>query len=256
MHASPPAQAPCVVATWRRHRRCRAHTAACCAAGDRHAPPPPALLVSLATDDACTGGVALQQSALADAFADAVRDGTVVCDPGSLGAGVTAQAAAGRDLFLQCGVTTRGSQRPAGAYFVRTPGLPPLAEGALLERLHTAASRALHAWTQRGGSGARGVTHLVVGSLTPARSAPGVWVALHCAFPWPVCACSFWRRSSLSACCCAHCHAGPDIALVSRLGLSAAVRRVPCHHLGDHGGLRALALAAQIARGDPRVRAT
>ena len=44
------------------------------------------------------------------------------------------------------------------------------------------------------------------------------------------------------------------MALLSRLGLPAHTQRVPQHHLGCHGGLRCLALAAQIARGNPAVR--
>lgn len=45
------------------------------------------------------------------------------------------------------------------------------------------------------------------------------------------------------------------MALIQRLGLPAGVLRVPVHHLGCHGGLRLLALAAQLARGDPQARA-
>jgi predicted naringenin-chalcone synthase len=41
---------------------------------------------------------------------------------------------------------------------------------------------------------------------------------------------------------------------MERLGLPSGVQRVPQHHLGDHGGLRCVALAAQIARGDPAAR--
>ena len=44
------------------------------------------------------------------------------------------------------------------------------------------------------------------------------------------------------------------MALLDRLGLPTGVQRVPQHHLGDHGGLRCLALAAQIARGNPAAR--
>ena len=201
------------------------------------------VLVSLGVDDASTGGTVVTQAALAEAFAHAVAAGRVECDPATLGATLKEQVAAGRRILLASGVHTRGSQRPADSYFVRTPGLPSLAAEPLLERFHLAASRALHRWTQLGGAGAAGVTHLVVGSTTPPRSAPGACVAAY------------------------HCHytgnilthllpppSGPDIALMTRLGLPNTVRRVPCHHLGEHGGLRALALAVQIARGDPRVR--
>jgi len=144
----------------------------------------PAALVSLGVDDATTGGVLVTQTALADAFCEAVHSGRLACDSATLGASREEQAAAGRDILLSCGVRTRGSQRPAESYFVHTAGLPALADEALLDRLHVAASRALHSWTQRGGSGASGVTHLVVGSLTPPRSAPGMcsWVPL-CVFP-------------------------------------------------------------------------
>jgi predicted naringenin-chalcone synthase len=44
------------------------------------------------------------------------------------------------------------------------------------------------------------------------------------------------------------------VALMERLGLPSGVQRVPQHHLGDHGGLRCVALAAQIARGNPAAR--
>jgi hypothetical protein len=144
----------------------------------------PAALVSLGVDDATTGGVLVAQTALADAFCEAVLSGQLACDSATLGASREEQAAAGRDILLSCGVRTRGSQRPAESYFVHTAGLPALADEALLDRLHVAASRALHSWMQRGGSGASGVTHLVVGSLTPPRSAPGMcsWVLL-CVFP-------------------------------------------------------------------------
>jgi len=44
------------------------------------------------------------------------------------------------------------------------------------------------------------------------------------------------------------------VALISSLGLPLTVKRSPQHHLGSQGGLRSLALAAQIARGDPLAR--
>ena len=130
-------------------------------------------LVSLGVDDACTGGSVVTQSALAEAFAHEVAAGRVECDPATLGATLEEQVATGRRILLASGVHSRGSQRPAESYFVRTPGLPSLAAEPLLERFHLAASRALHRWTQLGGAGAAGVTHLVVGSTTPPRSAPG-----------------------------------------------------------------------------------
>jgi hypothetical protein len=194
-------------------------------------------------DDACTGGSVVTQAALAEAFTHAVAAGRVECDPATLGDTLDEQVAAGRRIILASGVHTRGSQRPAESYFVRTPGLPSLAAEPLLERFHLAATRALHRWKQQGGAGAAGVTHLVVGSTTPPRSAPGACDVITMGTTQQHR--SHWLAPPSS---------GPDIALITRLGLPTNVRRVPCHHLGDHGGLRALALAVQIARGDPRVR--
>ena len=161
--APPPVVAPCSTPTRRRHMCC----AGALSRGDDPA------LVSLGVDDACTGGSVVTQSALAEAFAHEVAAGRVECDPATLGATLEEQVATGRRILLASGVHSRGSQRPAESYFVRTPGLPSLAAEPLLERFHLAASRALHRWTQLGGAGAAGVTHLVVGSTTPPRSAPG-----------------------------------------------------------------------------------
>ena len=95
-----------------------------------------------------------------------------------------------------------------------TPG--SCVERFLLPRLQAAAQRALDGWAQAGGRGAPGVTDLIVGGLTAPRATPG-----------------------------------PDVLLAHSLGLPPDVRRVPLHHLGCLGGYRALALAADIARGDP-----
>jgi len=204
----------------------------CSAAAHTRLPDP--LLLSLGVDDAATGGAQLAQSALADALAAGITSGYLPCDPASLGQGTAAQAASARALLLGAGVLRRGSQRGAEQYFVTTPGLPALAADSLLDRLHLAAARALQRWVDGGGQGAAGITHLVLGSITPPRSAPGT-------FP-------------LSLLALSHARAGPDVALLARLGLPASCQRVPQHHLGCHGALRALALAAQIARGDPLAR--
>jgi hypothetical protein len=131
------------------------------------------LLVGLGVDDAATGGFCFPQSALSDALARAVVAGRLPCDEASLGADRETQAAAARELLAASGVRRRGSQRPADAYFVTTPGLPALAADALLDRLEAAARRALARWAALGGEGPAGITHLVIGSLTPPRSAPG-----------------------------------------------------------------------------------
>jgi alkylresorcinol/alkylpyrone synthase len=89
-------------------------------------------------------------------------------------------------------------------------------ERFLLPRLKAAAQQALGGWAAAGGCGAAGVTDLIVGGLTAPRATPG-----------------------------------PDALLAQSLGLPPHVRRVPLHHLGCLGGYRALALAADIARGDP-----
>ena len=133
------------------------------------------LLVALGVDDAATGGFCFPQSALSDSLARAAAAGRLACDTLSLGPDPESQAAAVRELFAASGVRRRGSQRPADSFVVATPGLPSLAADALLDRLEAAARRALDRWVQRGGEGPAGVTHLVIGSLTPPRSAPGAF---------------------------------------------------------------------------------
>jgi hypothetical protein len=156
--------------------RAAASSAAAAAAAAAPLPPPrlaDPLLVGIGVDEVGTGGTYFPQSALTDALVEAITSGRLACDASSLGEGAAAQAASARELFAASGVRRRGSQRRAAEFFVTTPGLPPLAAAALLERLESAASRALARWTACGGEGAAGITHLVLGSLTPPRSAPG-----------------------------------------------------------------------------------
>jgi len=126
------------------------------------------LLLALGTDDAATGGCALEQAALSEAVVQRISAG-LPCGP-SLG---SAPEAAARSLFAAAGVRSRGSLRPAAQYVTTTVGLPPLAAESLAERLALAAQRALARWSAAGGAGAAGITHLLLGSTTPPRCAPG-----------------------------------------------------------------------------------
>jgi hypothetical protein len=242
-----------------------ARAAAAAAAATPPAAPPPRLadplLVGIGVDDADTGGTQFAQSALTDALVDAITSGRLACDAASLGEDAAAQAAAARELLGASGVRRRGSQRGARDFFVTTKGLPSLAADALLERLEAAAARALARWAAGGGEGAAGITHLVLGSLTPPRSAPGAAACAASTAP-AAAACAARRARRRRAPRAARraearpsrARAGPDVALMSRLGLPSHTQRIPQHHLGCHGGLRCLALAAQIARGNPQAR--
>ena len=177
--------------------------------------PPPALLFSIATDDAATGGACVSQPELAAALASALGCGRLPFAP-SFAASLPAAAAAASAAFAAAGVATRGACSPVDEHssFALSPGLPPAPLEPLLARASAAARRALTAWSEAGGAGEAGITHLVVACNTSPRGAPGL-----------------------------------DVSLARRLGLSSAVQRVPVHHAGTAAGLAALGLAASLARG-------
>lgn len=115
-----------------------------------------------------------------------------------------------------------------------------------MPRLLAAAHAALQRWTDAGGEGAAAVTHLIVGGLTAPRASPGASQRAPSALRG-VERVRLTRMLQMLL-------AGPDVLLATALGLPRTTQRTPLHHLGCLGGYRALAVAADIARGDPAAR--
>lgn len=179
-----------------------------------------ALLLATGTDEAATGGVEHSQASLASVLASHIRSGAIVCDERTMGATLSDAASKAERLFEAVGVATRGSRTSPESFFDPDTSQPGgCAARLLLPRLDAAARAALSSLASSVGcspsDAAAAVTHLVVGSLTAPRCSPG-----------------------------------PDVGLARSLGLKRSVRRTALHHLGCLGGLRSLAVAADIARSD------
>lgn len=184
---------------------------------------PNAFVVGTGIDQLGTAGVGHTQQALADVLSEKILSGDIVCCTRTVAETREEQAAKARRMFEATRISERGSRFPPSRFFEHEHEFSS-AHGAcqehfLLPRMQAAACAALENWESKGGRGASGITHLVIGGLTAPRASPG-----------------------------------PDAMLAHRLGLQNSVQRVPLHHLGCLGGYRALAIAADIARGDPEAR--
>ena len=141
-----------------------------------------ALLMGTGCDAADSGaGSVLEQADFGDAVASLLLNGGLPGDR-SLGDSAIAQAARVQAIFAASGVRRRGAQRPASSFFRTTAGCPDVGADPLLQRMQEAAQGAIEQWVQRGGEGVNAITHIVVGSLTPPRSAPGAFCSHFCSY--------------------------------------------------------------------------
>lgn len=120
-------------------------------------------------------GTVVRQEELSQAVSKMLLRGAVLGDS-SVGATLERQAERVGEIFLSSGVKRRGALREVDNFFVPTSDCADLGNASLVNRMEAAARQAIDEWMQRGGEGPRAITHIMIGSLTPPRSAPGV----HC----------------------------------------------------------------------------
>lgn len=114
----------------------------------------------------------MRQADLSQAVSKIVLAGGVSGDE-SLGMSREQQAERVGAIFAASGVKTRGALREVERFFVPTSDCADLGNASLVKRMEAAAASAIDEWVQRGGEGPSAITHIMVGSLTPPRSAPG-----------------------------------------------------------------------------------
>lgn len=119
-------------------------------------------------------GTVVRQEELSQAVSKILMRG-VVSGENSLGSNLEKQAERVGEIFSTSGVKRRGALREVDNFFVPTSDCADLGNASLVKRMEAAARSAIDEWVQRGGEGPGAITHIMIGSLTPPRSAPGAF---------------------------------------------------------------------------------